>query len=192
MNQDLLDFLSGFPRLSPEEVEMIARHIPVKSFSKGYMLLETGKIPSECYYLLKGCIREYKIIDGLEKTTAFYTEKNGTISPVSYVHQTPSAHFLVCMEDCLVISGNREQDKSNYENFPVLKGITANMLESEWIKTKENFTDFITSSPEQRYLNFIEKHGDLFQRVPQHQIASYLGMTPESLSRIRKRVLLKS
>lgn len=191
MHQALLHFLSQFSELSSAEVEAIAEHIPVAEFPKGTTLIHEGEVPQACYYVLQGCVRQYHFVEGEEKTTAFYTERNGTISSSDFVRQTPSGFFLTCVEDCLLICGGRDIDQENYEKFPVLKEITRQMVEEELNDTKEQFVQFVNSTPEERYRNLLKTNPDLPQRVPQHQIASLLGMTPESLSRIRKRILEK-
>ncbi len=192
MKDVLLKFLSAFPELKKEEIEVIAEHIPVEAYKKGTVLVKEGEIPSKCYFVLKGCVRQYYVIEGEEKTTAFFTEEYGAVSSSHYTNQTPSDHYLSCLEDCILISGDANIDVENYQKFPVLENITRAMMEEELNETKENFAKFVTSSPEQRYLNLIETRPELINRVPQHMIASYLGMKPESLSRIRKRIVSKS
>lgn len=191
MKTELIEFLSNFPELGKEEIEVIANNIPVVSFKKGDMLVRDGEVPAECYFVLKGIVRQYEIIEGEEKTTEFYTEKNGAVSSSHYTDQTPFEGYLKCAEDCLLIAGNMEIDQENYEKFPVLQTITRQMIESDLNVTKKKFSKFVTSSPKERYLNLMETQPDLLNRVPLHQIASYLGMTAESLSRIRKRITEK-
>jgi CRP-like cAMP-binding protein len=191
MNQKLLEFLSSFPDLSKEEVEAIAAHIPIVEFKKGTVFLKEGEVPGKCYFVLEGCVRQYSIVDGEEKTTAFYTEKFGTISSTDYTNRTPSGHYLVCAEDSLLLWGDPSQSMENFAKFPVLKSIVSDMLVEELNQAKDKFSNFIIANPEQRYLNFLEERPDLVNRVPQHQIASLLGMTPESLSRIRRRIQKK-
>lgn len=189
-NKDLLiNFLSSFSNLKSFEVEQLAEMIPVTSPKKGTILINEGKVPSECYFVLKGLVRQYQFIDGTERTTEFYTESNGTVSSIHYTEQTPSHFYLECMEDCLLITGNMDIDEKHFEQFPVLLEITKKMLETDLNKVKENYSKFILSSPKERYLHFTKTRPDLLNRVPLHQIASYLGMTPESLSRIRKRIV---
>ncbi len=185
----LIRFLSSFEELGKKDVEEIAKHIPVEAFPKGTILLREGEVPKACYFVLGGLVRQYQMIEGVEKTTEFYTAKNGSISSFHFINQTPSDSYLVCLEDCILIYGTRDVDASNYEKFPVLKAITGKMLEYDLNKSKEKFAHFITSSPKERYLQFLASHPDLVNRVPLHQIASYLGVTPESLSRIRKRIV---
>ncbi|MBR9918595.1 Crp/Fnr family transcriptional regulator [bacterium] len=187
--EQLKTFLSGFPELSKEAVNKLTEMIPVVSFKKGSIILEEGDVPQECYHVLKGLVREFRTIDGDEKTTEFYDESKATISSSNYSNQTPSEFSLECMEDCLLIAGNMEIDEAHYKEFPELIEITRNMLESDLNNAKSMHSKFILSSPKERYLHLMETRPGLLNRVPLYQIASYLGMTAESLSRIRKRLL---
>jgi CRP-like cAMP-binding protein len=132
------------------------------------------------------------LVDGEDKTTAFFTENQTAGSSISYIEQTASNHYLSCVEDSMLIIGDPHREKMMFEKYPALESITRVMIEQNLGKTSENFDFFITSSPEERYLNLLDKRPELLQRVAQHQIASYLGMTPESLSRIRKRISRKT
>lgn len=191
MHPKLISFLAGFPELSKAEVEAIAEYIPVKEFPKGHILQREGGIPEACYFVLEGCVRQYRLVEGVEKTTAIYTEQKGAISSADYSLKRPAQDYLICEEDCVLICGNPHVDAVNYARFPILKALTAQMLEEGLNEMRENFTEFVISSPEQRYLNLLAEQPDLLQRVPMRHIASLLGMTPESLSRIRRRILAK-
>ena len=187
--QQLITFLSGFPNLKKEVIDQLAKLIPVIAPKKGSLLLEEGDVPKECYFVLKGLVRQYQMIDGMERTTEFYSESNGTVSSMHYTDQTPSTFYLECLEDCLLIAGNMDIDQSHYEQFPELLEVTNKILENDLNKAKLNHATFILSSPKERYLHFLKSRPDVSNRVPLHQIASFLGMTPESLSRIRKRIV---
>lgn len=187
--EHLITFLSGFPSLKDDIVLQLAEMIPVIAPTKGTMLLEENKVQEECYFVLQGLVRQYQYIDGIERTTEFYTESNGTVSSVHYTDKSPSTFYLECMEDCLLIAGNMEIDEAHFEQFPELLEITKKLLENDLNKAKLDHTTFILSSPKERYLHFLKTRPDVSNRVPLHQIASYLGMTPESLSRIRKRIV---
>lgn len=187
--QQLITFLKGFPELEENVINQLSEMIPVIAPTKDTVLLKEGEIPKECYFVLKGLVRQYHMVDGTERTTDFYTEQHGTVSSRHYSDQTPSSFFLECMEDCLLIAGNLEIDEAHLDLFPELGQIIKRMLENDLNRLKDHHSRFILSSPKERYLNFLETRPDLLNRVPLHQIASYLGMTPESLSRIRKRIV---
>jgi CRP-like cAMP-binding protein len=191
IKKELLHYLSKFPALTAEEREVIGSLIPVESFKKGTVLLKAGEISTVCYFVLKGCIRQYHVVDGDEKTTAFFTEEQAAVSFTSFTQQVPCNHYFACVEDCILIMGTANQEVEMYQKFPKLADITRAMMEQDLGKVQEEFSHFITSSPEERYRKLLATRPDLLQRVPQHQIASYLGVTPESLSRIRKRITSK-
>lgn len=191
MNDKLLELMQQFPSLSQEEVKAIAENITVKNYKKGTILLRQGETSRECYNILKGCIRQYQIKEGEEKTIAFFTEGEAVISFSSYTKQVPSTHYLVCAEDCMVTVGSKQKEDEMCTKFPKLRDIIRSEMENNSGKAQEEYANFVTSTPEERYLYLLETKPELFNRVPQHQIASYLGITPESLSRIKKRVFLK-
>lgn len=191
MKTKLLEFISKIPSLSEEEGKQIAENITVREYPKGTVLLKEGQKNTECYFVLKGCVRQYFFADGEEKTTSFFTEEQAVVSVTSYMGQTLSNHYLSCVEDSILIVGDFNAGVEMYQKFPKLESITRMMMEQDYGKIQDSLTSFITSSPEERYLNLLKTRPELLQRVPQHQIASYLGMKPESLSRIRKRIFIK-
>jgi CRP-like cAMP-binding protein len=150
-------------------------------------LLKEGRISKECYAVVRGCIREFYIKDGLEKTTAFFTEGQSVNSFSSYTNQVPSKHFLECSEDCLLTVGNQSLVDQMCERLPQLTEFIKTEVEKDAGELQERMASFMTSSPEERFTDLMENNPSLMNRVPQHQIASYLGVTPESLSRIKKR-----
>ena len=96
------------------------------------------------------------------------------------------------MEDSIIIIANPEMEVGIFNKFQKFEPLCRALSEELVAKQKINFDEFKTSSPEQRYLNLLQKRPDLIQRVPLHQLASYLGMKPESFSCIRKRLLEES
>ena len=189
--QDLLfDFISKYISLTEDEKNAIVSLDLFRSVKKGTILLKEGQKSKECYFILKGCIRTYYIIDGEEKTTAFYTEME-TLTPPCVINNAPSEYFISCVEDSILTIPNSDMEVEINSKFPKFE-IMCRIVSKELLaKQQINFDEFKTSSPEQRYLNLIQKRPDLIQRVPQHQLASYLGIKPQSLSRLRARILEK-
>ncbi|WP_075603667.1 Crp/Fnr family transcriptional regulator [Saccharicrinis aurantiacus] len=191
MKEEFRAFISNFPFLKTDEVEIIVEHTVVKEFKKGTILLKEGMICKECYAVIRGCVREYYIKNGLEKTTAFFTEGQSVNSFSSYTNQVPSKHFLECSEDCLLTVGNQSLVDQMCERIPRLTEFIKNEVEKDAGELQERMASFMISSPEERFADLMNNNPSLMNRVPQHQIASYLGVTPELLSRIKKRIYLK-
>lgn len=175
--------------LTDEEVNIIVDNANIKSYKKGTLLLREGQVAKECYFVLKGLVREYYIVDGEEKSTNFFTEMEPVNSFTSHTEGKPSRHFLVCSEDCTLTVGNDSLEQEMCRRIPRLEAIIRQEVENNTGKMQDHMANFITSSPEERYTQLMNEKPELLNRVPQHQIASYLGIKPESLSRIRKRML---
>jgi len=183
----LFNFLSKYVTLTEEEKNAIVSLDIFHSVKKGTILLKEGQKSKESYFVLKGCIRTYYEIDAEEKTTAFYTELEA-LTPPCVISKTPSEYYVSCTEDCILLISNSDIEAEVNAKFPKFESLCKKLSEELLAKERMDFDEFKTSSPEQRYLNLLEKRPDLIQRVPQHQLASYLGIQPQSLSRLRARI----
>ena len=190
MQDLLLDFISKYISLTEDERNAITSLDIFRSVKKGTILLEEGKKSKDSYFVLKGCIRTYYIIDGEEKTTAFYTEMEG-LTPHCVINKTFSDYYVSCVEDTILTVTNSDMETEGFDKFPKFESLCRKLSEELLVKQQINFDEFKTSSPEQRYQNLLQKRTDLVQRVPQHQLASYLGIKPQSLSRLRARISKK-
>jgi len=191
MEDVLFDFISRYISLTDEEKDALLSLKLFRSVKKGTILLERGQRSKDSYFVLKGCIRVYYIIDGEEKSTAFYTEMDA-LTPHCVINKSASEYFISCVEDCILTVSNTDMEAEVNSKFPKFEMMCRIMAEELLAKQQIDFDEFKTSSPEQRYLNLMQKRPDLIQRVPQHQLASYLGIKPQSLSRLRTRILVKS
>jgi len=190
MQDILFDFISKYVSLTDDEKNALLSLDLFHSVKKGTVLLKEGQISKESYFVLKGCIRTYYNIDGEEKTTAFYTELNA-LTPHCVVNKTPSHYYISCVEDSILLISNADMSEEINKKFPKFDIMCRMFSEELLAKQQIDFDEFKTSSPEQRYLNLLQKRPDLIQRVPQHQLASYLGIKPQSLSRLRARIFEK-
>ena len=191
MNEKLLTYFQRIMPLTQEEIEAIVETMTIKQYKKGTVLLKEGQISTEVYFVLEGCVRQYYLVEGEEKTNNFFTEEQWVISMNSFSQNSPSNHFLdCCMESSLVV-GNREKEESLYKRFPKFESVSRKVMEKVFAEQQEIMSAYTTDTAEQRYLKLLKTRPDLFQKIPQYQIASYIGIKPESLSRIRKRLLRK-
>ena len=190
MESHLFDFIERYMPISEEEKQAIIDLDIIRSFEKGTVLIREGDPLQGGYFVLKGCLRSYYIIDGEERTTAFCTEAESLI-PVAGSDESRSAHYVSCVEDSIITVGKPDMEKEVMAKFPRFEKLCLSVSEDLLKTNLASFADFKNANPEQRYLNLVESRPDLIQRVPQYQLASYLGITPQSLSRIRRRVAQK-
>ncbi|MHA7058851.1 Crp/Fnr family transcriptional regulator [Aquimarina sp. M1] len=190
MSQLLINYLSQFTSLNQEEVEIIKKSCIIETHKKGTVLLRNGEYAKKSYLVLKGCVRSFFLIDGEEKNTDFFLE-NDPIVPVSYIKKQPSEYFIECVENCtfsIGITERTEQFLTNHPQFiPLYRKISDDFTTNQLVSADK----FRNLSPEEHYLELRKLKPDLFERIPQYHIASYLGIKPQSLSRIRKRLTQK-
>ena len=190
MENALFDYISTLMPLTAEEKQAIMDLGIFRQVKKGTVLLKAGEQSNEGYFVLKGCLRKYYVVEGEEKTTSFYTELEGE-TPECVVNGKPSAYFISCVEDSMITVSTPGMEAEIFAKFPRFETLCRVLSEKLLIKSQISFDEFKNSSPEQRYLNLLETRPELVQRVPQHQLASFLGITPQSLSRMRARILEK-
>ncbi len=187
VNSDLISYLSRYMPITDELADVLTRSSFVRTYPKGAVLLREGDLATKGYFILKGCIRSYILKNGEDKTIEFFIEEESVL-PIGLGKDVPSSHFLECLEDTVAVVSSPEQEARALAEFPQLKAVCLAMSEIMAEKLQENLARYRTSTPEERYRDLMERRPDLLQRIPQYQIASYLGVKPESLSRIRKRL----
>lgn len=190
MKNTLFDFISKYISLTEEEKNALLSLDLFRSVKKGTTLLKEGQKSKDSYFVLKGCIRTYYVLNGEEKTTAFYTEMDA-LTPPCVINKASSEYYISCVEDSILTVSTTDMEIEVNSKFPKFDTMCRLLSEELLAKQQIDFDEFKTSSPEQRYLNLLQKRPDLIQRVPQHQLASYLGIKPQSLSRLRARIIEK-
>jgi len=186
MENQLIEYFMQFGQLTPDEIKVLEDSIEVIELPKGEVLIKEGQKHSKSYFILKGLVRQYKLIDGEELTTRFFKENEWIIVPE--FSGSVSKEYLVCLENTNLIWGNEKKALELFQIYPKFENISRAMLERALAEQQEMLSSYITGSPEERYLRLMKTSPDILQRVPQYYIASYIGVKPESLSRIRKRL----
>lgn len=188
MKEALTRFISRFDRFHPREIQAIVDHTDVLSFKKGTVILREGEVCNRCFFVLSGCVRQYQLVWGEEKTTAFFTEEQAAVMYASYMNQEPSKYYLACVEDSTLTAGTREQEEKLHAEYPNLAFLIHSLMPQDYSRMQERLSLMLNHPPEERYLILMKERPGLVNRVPLHQLASYIGVTPESFSRIRKRI----
>lgn len=184
----LIKHFSSYATFTPEEEKTILNSMIVLTFKKGDIVIKEGDVDNTTFFVVKGLLRQYKMVDGDDLTIDFFSENEWFISLNSFNGDKKANYFLTCLEDTELITGNEESAQALFKVFPRFETISRAVMENTFAKKQALLQAFQTDSPAQRYENFIKHKPDMLQRIPQYYIASYLGLTPESLSRIRKRI----
>ena len=177
--------------LTGEEIKALNDSMVIKEIKKDEFLIKEGQRNKDTYFVLSGLVRQFKLTNGEEITTNFFNEGQWIISLTSFLDNPIADSYLISEEPSLVVVGNEEKAQEIFKNFPRLETTSRVVMETVFSEQQKTLSSYLTETPEQRYLSLLNERPDIFQRVPQYQIASYIGVKPESLSRIRKRIASK-
>lgn len=161
------------------------------SFNKGQHLLEIGHVCDHVCFLGTGLVRAYRIHDGEDLTEQFFFEGNYATEYESFLTRTPSTVGLQAMEPCTLVRFNYADLQGTYASSPMAERMGRLIAEHIFTGSSRRTRSLLFDTPEQRYLALIKERPKVMARVPQKYIASYLGLKPESLSRIRSRLTRK-
>jgi len=151
------------------------------------ILLKEGEISCYVHYIKKGCLRLWFNKDGKDITIQFFFEGQPVASIDSFMNNQPSLFTLESIEPSIIISIRKDKCNEIFQLYPELYGELQNYFFQRFRNYAQLFLSRIKDTPKERYDDLIKNHPEIIQRVPQHYIASYLGITPISLSRIRNR-----
>ena len=177
--------------LSDAELGLIDAYFEVKTLKKKAFLLQDNKICDFIAFITEGSIRHFHIKDGDEKTCDISFENYWVTDFQSFTHDMIGKMNLQAMEDTTVFVIRKQNLYKLYRECPKYETFGRIMAEQVAQRATEIAMSLSSEKPEERFQNLILKQPDLFQRVPQKYIANFLGISPESLSRIRNRVLQK-
>ena len=191
MYDKLKIYCNDIVSLSTTELNLIDRYFEVKNLKKKEFLLQDGKICNFITCIASGTIRHFHIKDGVEKTCDISFENSWVTDFQSFTHNTSCIMNLQAMEDTIVFIIRKENLYKLYKECYKYETFGRIMAEQVAQRATEIAMSLSSDKPEERFQNLLKKQPDLFQRVPQKYIANFLGISPESLSRIRSRVLSK-
>lgn len=192
MKEKMIAHFAQLSPLSEAEAHAIAESMVVRQFAKGAVLLAAGAVATESYFVLQGCVRQFYVVSDAERSTQFWVEGEWIIPMQSLATQNPSAYSLSCVEDCTLVTGDDARAQALFAAHPRLEALSRVVVERALAQQQELTAMYVVETPEERYLRILQTRPDLLQRVPQYQLASYIGVKPESLSRIRRRIIDKS
>jgi len=188
MINSLLNNIQNLITLSQSEIGIVTSLFKEKTYKKGDFFLEEGRICKHVGFVAKGLMRYYINHNGEEKTYSFSQENEYVCNYESFLPQKQSSKIIQALEDSdvLVISYNDLQFL--YANIREGERFGRIAIEAVFLQLLQDVSSFYTETPALRYERFLRNHSDLQQRISQYHIASFVGVKPQSLSRIRKRI----
>src|ERR1700722_13954880 len=182
-------YLKGKISFTDEQFKAISSLFIPKTIAKGTVLLREGEVCQYNMFVVKGCLRSY-VIDknGKEHIIQFAPENWWISEQNSLMKQEPAMFFIDAIDDTEVLLSERSFNEKLAEILPSGAQMLQGLFQNSFKAMQKRVVNLLSASAEQRYVEFVKMYPTIALRVPQKMIASYLGITPESLSRIRKDV----
>lgn len=183
----LYDIISGFINLEEEEKELVKSFFRHEAIGKGKLLFEAGKTSNKAFFILSGYLKYFKILDsGEELIIHLYAPGSFAISLNSFFQGTKATESLQAITDCEYLWITRDDLENLYSISHKWHSFGRKLLETSLIEKEERVIDQLTLTAQDKYRKLLKQHPDIIQNVPGKYIASFIGIQPESLSRIRK------
>ncbi|HMQ59572.1 MAG TPA: Crp/Fnr family transcriptional regulator [Flavilitoribacter sp.] len=187
MEPALKAFFGQYGHLPQPGMEELLGRFQVKAVRKGELLLAQGQVCNKLFFVKKGCLRLYYIARDIETTVWFSFEHNSAIELSSFLSGAPSDYFLEAVEESEVLFLHKSELEQICDRHPEMGKIMRVFWEDVILNLLRRFTALQKDSAEKRYLDLMDQPVYL-QRIPQKYLASYIGVTPTSLSRIRGKI----
>ncbi|HXB95555.1 MAG TPA: Crp/Fnr family transcriptional regulator [Puia sp.] len=185
-------FVAKYITLSGEEQDFFHSLLQHRKMRKKEFLLKEGEVCNFEAFILKGCIRTYYLDkDGLETILLFAVEEWWVSDICSFAERKPSNLFIETVEDSELLTIDYTSKMRLFEKIPAFERMFRLLVQRALGVLQQRFYESISLTAEERYRNFLEKYPLVAQRVPQHQIAHYIGVSPEFLSKIKSAMYRK-
>jgi CRP/FNR family transcriptional regulator, anaerobic regulatory protein len=186
--EKIYDFIQNFMPFSVEEFQTMKRYFKQVKLKKGDFLAKEGEICRFLAFIEKGMLRNYYLIDGKEITRYVSLENSFSTAFGSFTKKEPSQEYVQAIESCQLYVLSYENLHKLYEVFPKMNALFRVVVENEYYGMEKRVFEMIALTAEQRYEIMLKERPDLIHRVAQQYLASMLGISPETLSRIRKKI----
>ena len=187
--ESLKSYFSKHLPLDEREVDILKTVFKEKKVRRRHFLLQEGDVCQFNSFVVEGCLRMYMVDDqGKEHNLQFAIENWWILDMESFYLGKPSRLNIEAIEHCIVYQINKEDQFKLFLEYPKFNHIFRVLCENALITTQKRILQNISSTAEERYVDFLDRYPQLFNRISNVQIASFIGVTPEFLSAIRKRI----
>jgi CRP/FNR family transcriptional regulator, anaerobic regulatory protein len=188
MTSQILQSIKSIVSLNENEEEAFTSILELKQLKKKEMLLQQGQVCNNISFINSGCVRLFYEVEGVENTVQFFFPERWHTDYDSFLTGQPTIENLQALENCEVIQFKKTDLYQLYTTHPVFERVGRILAENAFLSLSKLNKMLINEEPQQRYLSLLSQRPEVVKNIPQHYIASYLGIKPESLSRIRKRI----
>ncbi len=187
MTTELKKLFSDYVQLPDAELEDIVSKFKKKKVKKNELLLVAGEVCKDLIFVQSGCLRLYYLQEDVEVSVWFALRHSSAIEIYSFISETPTNNYLQAIEESEILYLPKSALNKLYETHPKMQEMMRKFWEDVILHLLERFTALQRDSAEQRYLDLLNKP-ELLQTIPQKYLASFIGVTPTSLSRIKKNI----
>ena len=186
MYELLRNHFNKYVGLSDEEFEHALSFFKFRKFRRHQFVLQEGDISKYENYIVKGCTRTYETDDkGQEHIIQFGIEDWWVGDMYSFLTNTPSLNNIICIEDCEILQISADNHEKMCDSIPKLEKHFRKLIQNAYVASTRRIYSNLSKPALERYHEFLDRYPQLGQRIPNNYIASYLGITPQSLSRLR-------
>jgi CRP-like cAMP-binding protein len=180
------------PEITDNELTALEECLTVREIGKGGFLIRQGQVCSHVTFINEGLLRIFYTVDGKDAAIGFVGENEYISEYESFLTRKPATQNIDVLSDAVLIDLGYNDMQRLYKTYPSIQEFGRKIAEQLFIMLNQRNTSLLILSPEERYRYMIEKNAALLQLVPQYMLASFIGVTPEHLSRIRKKMMTSS
>ncbi len=185
----LIDHFNSFITLTEEEISELEKRVNPKSVKRRQFILSAGDVCKHYTFIIDGCFKMYKVDEAAKEHNLHFAVENQWITDIGSFHsEQPSQLYIEAIEPGRILQISKQDLIYFYEHSIKFNRIFRVIVENEFVLLQNRLLQTISTTGEQRYLEFMELYPNLFNRISNVQVASYLGITPEFLSNIRKKL----
>ena len=185
----LIEYFESYLPLNKEEKSVVEAYFKERRIRRRQFILQEGDICKYNTFVVEGCFRMYMVDEKGKEHNLQFAIENWWIGDIgSFYSEKPSRLYIEALEHAIILQCKKEDQLKLFVNHPAFNQIFRVLAENAMVSLQNRILQNISSTAEERYLDFVERYPNFFNRVSNVQIASYLGITPEFLSSIRKKI----
>jgi CRP/FNR family transcriptional regulator, anaerobic regulatory protein len=189
MTTKIIQSIKSIASLNEAEEKAFLNILEVKILRKKEFLLQEGKICNKITFVNNGIMRLFYNVEGMENTIQFFFGNSWYTDYASFLTGKPTIENLQALEESEVVQFKKDDLYKLYDKMPIFEKVGRIFAENAYLSISQLNQMKTNEEPEVRYINLLKTRPELVQQIPQHYIASFLGIKPETLSRIRKRII---